>query len=85
MIEALGILGGVCFAYCGVPVAWATLKAGRHLGTPVAVAWMIVIGAILMYAYLYARHGFDPILTLNYSVEAASWAVVIWFRYFGSR
>ena len=81
MIALIGLLGGACFAYCGVPAAWATWRAGRSVGTPVSVAWMIATGGVLMYAYLTILHGFDGVLTLNYSVEVASWLVVVWFHY----
>lgn len=81
MMTLVGLLGGLCFAYCGVPAAWKTWRSGHSLGTPISIAWMIVTGSILMYAYLTVLHGFNPVLTVNYSVEAISWAVVIWFHY----
>jgi hypothetical protein len=81
MTTILGLLGGFCFAYCGVPAAYRTARAGRSVGTPVSVAWMILVGAVAMYSYLTALHGFDPILTVNYAVEAVSWGVVVWFHY----
>lgn len=80
-IQLIGLLGGFCFAYCGVPAAYHTARAGRSIGTPVSVAWMIFAGAVLMYTYLTVLHGFDAILTVNYTVEAASWATVVWFHY----
>ncbi len=81
LLSLIGLLGGFCFAYCGVPAAWATWRAGRSVGTPVAVAWMIAAGGVLMYTYLTALHGFDAILTVNYAVEVLSWLVVIWYHY----
>lgn len=80
-MTALGIIGGICFAWCGVPAAWSTFKAGRSIGTPVTVAWLILVGAVAMYLYLLATYGLNWLLTVNYSVEAASWAVVVWFHY----
>lgn len=80
-ISFIGLLAGFCFAYCGVPAAWATIKAGRSIGTPVSIAWMIVLGTISMYTYLTVLHGFDPILTLNYSVEGLSWGTIVWYHY----
>lgn len=81
LLSAIGLLGGACFAYCGVPAAWKTARAGRSIGTPVSVAWMIVAGGVLMYLYLTALHGFDPILTFNYAVEVGSWATVVKYHY----
>lgn len=82
--KLLGILGGLFFAYCGVPTAYATIKTGKSIGTPVSVAWMIVLGSILMYVYLYRSYGFDAILTFNYLVEAGSWGVVVFYHYKGA-
>jgi hypothetical protein len=42
---------------------------------------MICLGGLLMFWYLTALHGFDLVLTLNYGVEIASWAVVVWYHY----
>lgn len=80
-LEALGLLGGACFAYCGVPAAWATVKKGRSIGTPVSVAWMITLGSVLMYAYLFMSYGFNTVLAINYTVEFLSWATLVWYHY----
>lgn len=82
MIKLLGLLGGACFAYCGVPAAWATCKVGRSVGTPISTAWMITVGGIAMYAYLLGSFGFDLILLVNYTVEVGSWGLVVWYHYF---
>jgi hypothetical protein len=85
MINILALIGGFCFAYCGVLPAIATAKAGKSVGTPVAIAWMIVVGAVAMYFYLLAEYGFNFLLTINYFVEAASWAVIVFYHYFPRR
>lgn len=82
MIKLLGILGGLFFSYCGVPAAWATFKAKRSVGVPIGTAWMIVLGGICMYSYMTLSYGLDWILTINYAVEVASWAVIVWYHYF---
>lgn len=82
LIKLLGAIGGFCFAYCGVPLAWATMKAGKHLGVDIRTAWGIVIGAVCMYFYLLGTYGFDWLLTINYSVEFLSWALVVLYYYF---
>ena len=81
LLPLIGLLGGFCFAYCGVPAAWATIKAGRSIGTPVSIAWMISAGTVLMYTYLFALYGFNPVLTVNYTVEGLSWATIVWYHY----
>lgn len=82
IVKLLGILGGLAFAYCGIPAAWATIRNGRSVGTPASVAWMISAGSILMYSYLTLQHGFDLILTVNYGVEFLSWASIVYVHYF---
>lgn len=82
LVQLLGIVGGLCFAYCGVPTAIATLRAKKSVGTPVSVAWMIFLGAITMYSYLLGTYGFDLLLAINYAVEAASWGIVVFYHYF---
>lgn len=81
MIELLGILGGFCFAYAGVPGAIATWKAGKSIGIPIFTSWLIFLGTIFLYAYLYLSYGFDWILTINYSIEGISWGIIIKYHY----
>lgn len=82
IVEVFGIIGGFCFAYCGVPAAWATYKAGKSIGTPISVASMILVGAVTMYLYLLMSYGFNLLLAINYGVEAISWSVVVYFHFF---
>lgn len=81
IIGLLGVIGGFCFAYCGVPAAFATLKAGRSIGTPVSIAWMIFTGSMFMYSYLLLRYGFDLILAINYAIEIFSWGILVVYHY----
>lgn len=81
LTKLLGLIGGFCFAYCGVPLAWATARAGKSIGTPIFTALAIVAGGVSMYAYLLLTYGFDWLLTVNYSVEILSWATVAFYHY----
>jgi hypothetical protein len=81
LVNLLGIIGGFCFAYCGVPAAYLAIKHG-YTKTPAIVSWMICLGGIFMYSYLTLSHGFDTIITINYTVEVLSWAVVLKYNYF---
>lgn len=81
IVDALGFLGGACFAYAGVPSAVATVRAGRSIGVPSSLAWMIFLGTILIFLYIWIRHGFDWVLFINYSVEAVSWFVILFYHY----
>jgi len=82
MLKLLGLVGGFFFAACGVPAAFATVRAGRSVGTPISVASMILAGAICMYLYLLLTYGFDWVLAINYAVETASWGTIVAYHYF---
>ena len=82
MIQLLGVIGGILFAYAGVPSAIATIKAGKSIGVPILTALLIFFGTIFLYAYLFLSYGFDLVLTINYTIEALSWGVIIKYHYF---
>lgn len=79
LINLFGVIGGFCFAYCGVPQAYSTVMARKHLGTPITISASISTGSIFMYLYLYLSHGFDWIVTVNYSVGFLSWFILLCF------
>ena len=79
LVNIIGLIGGFFFAYCGVPQAYKTIMAKKHLGTPISISASITIGTIFMYLYLYLAHGFDMIITINYSVELVSWAILLYY------
>lgn len=79
-LELFGLCAGACFGYAAVPAAYRTVRAGKHLGTPLDIIVTIFTGTVLMYTYLTLSHGFDWVLAVNYSVEALSWGVLLWYR-----
>lgn len=79
LIPAMGLVAGALFATSGLPVAVATIRAGKHLGTPVTVICAIFFGAVLMYAYLLATYGFDRILAISYGLEISTWGVLLFY------
>lgn len=81
----IGAAAGFCFAYCGVPIAWKTYRAGKSLGTPVVTAIGICLGTLLAWFYLFFTYGLDVLLTINYTVEFLSWFIVIIYHYKGKR
>lgn len=85
ILSILGLLGGVCFAWAGVPTAWRCFKLGNNPGVPVTMAWLIFSGTVLVYSYLvlkfFVHTELDAVLTVNYSVEAASWATILRYTY----
>lgn len=76
-VQVFGLVGGSLFAYAAVPQAVRTIRAGKHLGTPVDIILTIFLGTITMYSYLYLTRGFDWVLAVNYSIEASSWGVLL--------
>lgn len=76
-IQAIGLVAGALFAYAAVPQAIRTIRAGKHLGTPPDLAFVILTGTLLMACYLFAAHGFDWVIAVNYSIEALSWGVLL--------
>jgi hypothetical protein len=81
LLQLLGLLGGALFAGAGIPAAVATWRARRSVGTPISVAWLVIGGTLVMFAYLTASHGLDWVIAVNYAVELASWLVIAWFHY----
>ena len=54
MLQALGLVGGLCFAYCGIPAAYATVKGGtdrlallfeRYLRVPISRVQIAAVAA----------------------------------------
>jgi len=81
MLELLGLIGGAFFAYAAVPAAYNTIKAGKSIGVPIFLTWMIILGTIVLYSYLYLKYGFDWVLAINYSVELISWSILAFYYY----
>jgi len=81
-IQIFGLLAGCFFAYAAVPQAIRTVRAGKHLGTPLDIIVAIFTGTLGMYSYLYATRGFDWVIAVNYSVEALSWGVLLYYAAF---
>jgi uncharacterized protein with PQ loop repeat len=80
MLELFGLFAGFLFAYAAVPQAIRTLKAKKHLGTPLDIILAIFFGTIAMYAFLTLTYGLSWVITFNYSVEALSWGVLLYYR-----
>lgn len=82
LLSLLGLIGGFCFSYCGVPSAYKTFRARKSIGSPIFVAWMIVLGSIFMYSYLIGMYGFDLLLAFNYGIQTVSWSIIVYYHYF---
>ena len=82
-VKLLGLSGGSCFAYCGIPAAIATIRAKKSIGTPVSIAWGIVAGVVLTYSYILLAFHFDWVITINDLIEFSAWATIIFYHYKG--
>jgi len=83
-LPLLGLIAGAFFAYAAVPAALRTLRAGKHLGTPLDIIVTIFLGTLLMFSYLTLAYGFNWVLALNYTIEALSWGTLLFYRLFRS-
>lgn len=81
MIQLLGIAGNIAFGWACIPTAWATMKAGHSIGTPIGLAWNIFLACCLFYGYTLLQYTYDPILWICGLVEITSYGIVIWFHY----
>lgn len=79
-LELFGLLAGFLFAYAAVPTTIRTIRAGKHLGTPLDIIVAILAGTVTMYSYLLISYGFNWVLALNYTVELVSWAILLAYR-----
>jgi hypothetical protein len=78
----LGVTGNIAFAYACLPTAWSTWRAGKSIGTPVGLAWNILIACLLFYGYMLGRYGLDPFLLVCSATEIGAYGVVIRYHYF---
>jgi len=80
-IWLIGLLGGLAFAWAGVPAAIATARSGRSIGTPLSIILYILFGVIMMYVYFTFTYGMDWIITLTYLAQLVSWGMLLWYHF----
>ena len=83
MIDILGIVAGLLFAYSGVPIALECIRTKDASHISKQLIWCIEIGAILMLIYITVKLGFDWLVCTQYTITMVVWAVVLFYRYFG--
>lgn len=81
ILHLLGIIGNLAFGFGCVPVAWKTAVAGRSVGTPVSLAWTLVIACLAFYTYMLGTYGLDPFIAVIAIVETLSWLIVLRYHY----
>lgn len=82
MIETIGIIAGILFAVCGAPQAYQSWKAGNSNGISPWLLWMWWLGEVLMLVYVYATHGFDVPLMINYLGNLVFVTVILKYLHF---
>lgn len=80
--KAIGMVGGLILGFCGARPAYATVRKGGSIGTPIDAALMIFSGVVLIYTYLCLSYGFDGLLAFTYITEIASWGLICWYHFF---
>ena len=65
MIEVVGWVAGLLFAFCGLPQAIKSYKDGNSDGISYLFIYMWLVGEVLMQFYVISKHGFDMPLLVN--------------------
>lgn len=81
MIETVGWLAGLLFAFCGLPQTIQCYKQGHSRGVNGLFIWMWLIGEILMQVYVFAKHGLDLPLLVNYWINTIFVLVIVKYKY----
>lgn len=82
LLNLFGLLGNVCFGSACVPTAYNTWKAGKSVGTPASLAWMLAVGCIGAYVYFVGTYGWNSLVVPLGVVETGSWLTVLRYQYF---
>ena len=82
LIEIIGWLAGICFAFCGFPQALLSYKQGHSKGVSEPFLWLWMGGEVLMTVYVMNKHGWDLPLLLNYWVNGAFLCMIMKYKYF---
>ena len=82
MLSLLGLLGGILFAAAALPATIRTIKAGKSLGTPVDISFVVCLGTVVQYVYLLLSYGFSWVLFVNYLVGFVCWVILLYFGVF---
>ncbi len=81
MIEVIGWIAGLLFAFCGLPQAIQCYKQGHAKGVSSTFILMWLTGEILMQVYVLEKHGFDMPLLVNYWINTIFALVIVRYKY----
>lgn len=81
MIEVLGYVAGLLFAFCALPQTIQSYKEGHSRGINNLFLWMWFLGEVLMTFYVYLKHGMDLPLLINYWINTTFILVIMKYKY----
>jgi len=81
MLEYIGWIGGLLFAFCGLPQALKSFKDGHSNGISTLFLIMWLVGEILMQIYVILKHGFDMPLLVNYWVNTIFATIITYYKF----
>lgn len=79
MYQAIGWIGSILFAFCGVPLAWDTWKRGHSDGNNWTFLLMWFFGEVL--TIIYVLPTFNWPLLFNYAVNMICLLVVLKYKW----
>jgi uncharacterized protein with PQ loop repeat len=80
LINALGIIGMICFAICSIPQAYKSFKDGHSQGISHAFLWLWIAGEITTLLYVVLT-SCDIILLLNYIFNILFLGIIVLYKY----
>lgn len=81
MIELVGWIGAILFAFCGIPQAYHSWKNKNSHGMSWTFLWMWFWGEILTFGYV-ATTSFQLPLLFNYLANFLCLVIIMWYRKF---
>lgn len=78
-IELIGWVGGVLFAFCGMPQAIHSWKMKNSDGMTYTFILMWGLGEVLTLIYVMQKSDVEPLL-FNYIANLCFLAVILWFK-----
>lgn len=82
MLKAIGWIGAVALASCGIPQIYTSWKQGHADGINHLFLWLWTIGEIFTFTYVLGFNTLSWPLVLNYAFNIVAVIVIIRYKYF---
>lgn len=82
MIEIIGWIAGILFAFCGLPQALKSFRDGHSDGISYGLIYMWLGGELLMQYYVLIKHGLDMPLLVNYWINSIFVVIILKYKHF---